>query len=269
VLGAAGWPEVAILWKNLIQIGRYASARNLMRVVPLVVVLAVVGRNSGQQNGAAAFIATLCLPLLFITVLLGPQMLRNDLRQDLGLLGLLKTWPVSGPAMVRGALLAPTAVLTAAAWILIVVATVLASEVTGRNPSIGRLMADRLSVAVAAALIAPAAILVQILLHNGLAVVFPAWVAVGDTRARGLDVMGQRMVLFGGIALGLVVALIPPSLCAGALFLAGRWLAGVTLFVLPAIVFAAVAAAECWLGAEVLGRILDRTDVGAVETGEN
>jgi ABC-2 type transport system permease protein len=265
VLGATGLPETAILWKNLIQIGRYASARTLMRVIPLVIVLALVGRNAGAQSGAAAFVAGLCLPLLFVTVLLGPQMIRNDLRQDLGHLGLLKTWPVSGPAMVRGALLAPTAVLTAVAWILIAVATLLAGELTQRNPAMVPWMADRLSLAVAAAIVAPAAILVQILLHNGLAVIFPAWVAVGDTRARGLDVMGQRMVLFGGIALSLVVALIPPVLFGGALFLAGRLLLQRTFIIGPALVFAAVAVAECWVGAEVLGRVLDRTDVGAVE----
>ncbi len=267
-LGASGLPEFAILWKNLIQIGRYASARTLLRVLPLVVVLALVARNSSQTGGVAAFIAALCLPLLFVTVLFGPGMLRNDLRQDLAHLGLLKTWPVSGPAMVRGALLAPTAVLTAVAWILIAVAVVLAKALTAKMPGTMAFVPDRVWFGLAAAIVAPAAILIQILIYNGLAIVFPAWSAVGDTRARGLDVMGQRMVLMGGIMLSLLVALIPPVVFGGALILAGRLLLQTTFIVGPALVFAAVAVGECWVGAEVLGRVLDRTDVGAVETGD-
>jgi hypothetical protein len=267
-LGASGLPEVAILWKNLIQLGRYASARTLLRVLPIVVALALVGRSASQGHGIAAFVAALCVPLLFVAVLFGPQMMRNDLRQDLGHLGLLKTWPVSGPAMVRGALLAPTAVLTAISWILIAVATVLARELTANTPGMSALVSDRAWYGLAAAIVAPAVILIQILIHNGLAVVFPAWAAVGDTRSRGLDVMGQRMVLMGGIALGLFVVLLPPALCAGALILAGRFLVQTTFVVGPALVFAAVAVGECWIGAEVLGRVLDRTDVGAVETSD-
>ena len=61
--------------------------------------------------GAAA------LPFAAIAVLLGPQMLRNDLRQDLARLPLLKTWPVSGAALIRGEVLAPTVVATSFAWL--------------------------------------------------------------------------------------------------------------------------------------------------------
>jgi hypothetical protein len=127
---------------------------------------------------------------------------------------------------------------------------------------------DRLSFLVAVGLLAPALILVQTLIHNGLAVLFPAWVSIGASRARGLDVMGQRMLLLGGITIALAVSVIPAALFAGGILLAVRWLSGLTIVVLPALVFAVIIVAECWVGAEVLGRILDRTDVSAVEAPE-
>ena len=94
-LAPDGPPETAILWKNLILVGRYVSLRTLLRLLPLVVVLGVVARaNAG--GGVAAFAGAMALPLAAMAVLLGPQMMRNDLRQDLARLPLLKTWPVRG-----------------------------------------------------------------------------------------------------------------------------------------------------------------------------
>ena len=61
----------------------------------------------------------------------------------------------------------------------------------------------------AAFLLAPAIILSQVVVQNGLAVLFPAWVAVGASRARGIDAMGQRMLLLAGMLLALVVSLVP------------------------------------------------------------
>lgn len=265
-LAPDGPPETAILWKNLILVGRYVSLRTLLRLLPLVVVLGVLARaNAG--GGAAAFAGALALPLAAVAVLLGPQMMRNDLRQDLARLALLKTWPVRGPALMRGEVLAPAVVVTATAWLLL-----LAAAILGAGPRTvsreGVVWASRASVFAAAFLLAPAIILSQVVVQNGLAVLFPAWVAVGASRSRGIDAMGQRMLLLAGMLLALVVSLVPGIFVAGVFAAAAYLVTGAVMVIAPALIVSLVVLAECWLAIEGLGRVLDRTDPSAVEASE-
>ena len=75
-LGPAGRLETAVFWKNTIQFGRYASVGVIVRVLLPVVVLAfVVGLNR-----KAGSIAPIVLVLAFFATLIGPYMIRNDLR---------------------------------------------------------------------------------------------------------------------------------------------------------------------------------------------
>ena len=53
-------------------------------------------------------------------ILLGPTMIRSDLRHDMAHLAVLKTWPVSGAALVRGEVLAPAVLLSLLATALLV-----------------------------------------------------------------------------------------------------------------------------------------------------
>ena len=76
-------------------------------------------------------------------------------------------------------------------------------------------LAWRLSIASATALIAPALISAQYVIHNVTAVLLPAWVPLGNQRPRGLDAMGQRLILFGGVLIGLA-AMTLPGAAAGA-----------------------------------------------------
>ena len=51
----------------------------------------------------------------------GPQMLRNDLRQDLPATDVLKMFPMPGWQVVLGEVLAPAAILAGAQWLLLLV----------------------------------------------------------------------------------------------------------------------------------------------------
>jgi hypothetical protein len=266
-LAPDGPPETAILWKNLILVGRYVSLRTALRLLPLIIVFGVITRSS-QTGGVAAFIGALSLPLAAMAVLLGPQMMRNDLRQDLARLAMLKTWPVRGAALIRGEVLAPTVVVTAVAWLLLLVAAVFGGGLKPGSPKATAFVAHRASYLAAAFVVAPAVILSQVVVQNGLAVLFPAWVAVGASRARGIDAMGQRLFMLAGILLTLVVSLIPGVMAAAVLVFLVYQLTGAAPIVLPAFIVALVIAGECWLAIEGLGRILDRTDPSAVEAVE-
>jgi ABC-2 type transport system permease protein len=264
-LAATGRPEIAIFWKNLIMLGRYASLKMLLRFLPVFVALTVLFSQGEGRAGLQAMASTLCLVFAGFTILLGPQMMRNDLRQDFGNLAVLKTWPLRGAALLRGELLAPSVVLAVLAWCLIVASAIFISSsrsfVSGHWISV----TDRVSYAIGALLVAPGLILAQLVVHNAVAVLFPAWVVVGTSRARGIDAMGQRMLMLAGILLALVVSLVPAAVVAGVVGLLLYAITRTIPVIVPAIVIAAVMIAECAIAIEILGRLLDRTDVTALE----
>jgi hypothetical protein len=257
VLSLDGPAETAIFWKNLILLGRYASLRTLIRFVPLFFVLAVVLPKGGRAGGASAALAALCIVIFALTVLLGPLMARNDLRQDLTNLALMKTWPIRGAALVRGEVMAPAALLTAIAWLCSLGALVFAANI--------RL--DRSFVA-AAALIAPGIILLELLVQNAIAVTWPSWVVTGTNRVRGIDVMGQRMILMLALLAVLLVAVLPAAIVAVASGAAIYYLTGTVTVLLPAIVATIVLFGEALLASEMIGKLLDRTDISAVDASD-
>jgi ABC-2 type transport system permease protein len=264
VLAAGGRAEAAILWKNLIMLGRYASARTLWRILPLVVSLAVFV-SAGRYRGLASVLSILALGSTGFAIMLGPQIVRNDLRQDLSHLALLKTWPVRSAAIIRGELLAPAVVLTAISWLLVVASVLLVGSVPSSASAVALVMLNRLSFGIAALLIAPPLIITQLVVQNGLAVLFPAWAIIGAARTRGVEVMGQRLLLQAGILLSLLLALLPAVLVGAAAGLVIYLATGLLPVIVPAVLVAAVMLAEAFLATEALGRALDRTDVGSLE----
>jgi hypothetical protein len=266
-LAARGPVETAILWKNLILLGRYASLRTLWRLVPLVIAFAAVA-SSSRRSGLVSMLSLLALGGVGLVVLLGPQIVRNDLRQDLGHLALLKTWPVRSAALIRGEVLAPAAVLTGFAWIFVIASVLLMTRAPSNAAGLARVVLNRVSYGIAALLIAPPIIVVQLIVQNGLAVLFPAWAVIGATRSRGVEVMGQRLLMQAGIWLTLLVAIAPAVLLAGVLGFVIYLATGLVPIVAPAALGSAVIFAEAFLATEALGRALNRTDVGSLEPTE-
>ena len=263
-LAATGRVETAILWKNLILLGRYASARTLWRLLPLVVALAAAASGS-HKSGIVAFVSILALAGTGFVIFLGPQIARNDLRQDLAHIALLKTWPIPSGALIRGELLAPLTVLSATAWLFILGSMLLITKVPSTAATFGVLVLDRVSYGLGAALLAPPLIVVQLIVQNGLAVLFPAWAVIGATRSRGVDVMGQRLLMQAGIWLSLILALLPAAAAAAVVVAAVYLTIHVIPIVAPAAVGAVVILGEAFLATEALGKALDRTDVGSLE----
>jgi ABC-2 type transport system permease protein len=267
-LSLAGRPEMAILWKNLIMLGRYASLRTLIRFLPLVAVFWLMAQRPAGSGRLLTAAAIICLAGVVMTIVLGPQMARNDLRQDLGNLAVLKTWPLTGATLLRGELLAPMAMLTSIAWLLILGALALSSRIPLAGAVAVAVARSRLSFAAAAMLVAPALILAQLVVQNGLAIAFPAWIAIGASRARGIDAMGQRMIMMAGNLIVLVLSILPGAIVAAVVVFVVYFLTHTIIFVVPALTVALVIIAECWFAVEALGRLLDRTDVNAVDARE-
>jgi hypothetical protein len=249
-------------------IGRYASLKTLLRFLPLIVVFGLMSQRTGNSGGLLTAAAFLCLFGAAFTILLGPQLARNDLRQDLGNLAVLKTWPLTGSTLLRGELLAPLVLLTAIAWLLILSVLMLSGQIPIAGAMAVRLVLNRLSYAVAAMLAAPALILAQLVVQNGFAIAFPAWVTIGTSQARGVEVMGQRMLMLAANAIALVLFLLPGAIVAAVVSFALYAITHSPSAVMAAFTLALVMGAECWLAVEALGRVLDRTDVNAVDARE-
>jgi hypothetical protein len=126
----------------------------------------------------------------------------------------------------------------------------------------------RVSVALALAILAPAIIAAQLTVHNAAAIVFPGWVPLGTQRPRGLDAMGQRLILFGGVIIALTIMLAPPAVAAGLVWFAFRGLLGPAAFVPAALVCTVLVGVEVLLATEALGPIYERIDLSAVERAD-
>ena len=258
-LSPSGPPELAILWKNWLLFGR--TPRMLNVTVGLSLLLVVGGYLAADVNGAGEkAVPFLFLVIALFAVVLGPAMAKWDLRQDLANLVVLKTWPVSGAAIIRGELLAPAVVLCSGATVSILLAGVLAPATlfTGATAVSGRL-----SLTVAAILVANTVIITQLVVQNGIAVSFPAWLRITPgTGMGGVEATGQMMVvMYGGLIAVAVAVLVPSAVAAALMFTLGGIL-------LPALAFALVLLVECYAASEILGGILDRTDLQDVPVAD-
>src|SRR5207249_4440099 len=143
--------------------------------------------------------------------------LRLDLRQDLEHLELMKTWPVPPGALVRGEIVWPAALLTAITWAMILIGLVLSGVAFSRAGA-----AWRFSLGIAALMLAPALIFAQYAIHNAATVLFPAWVPLGRQRSRGVEAMGQRLLLLAATWLSLIILALPGTIIGGIVWFAAR-----------------------------------------------
>ena len=225
-LSAVGRPEGVFVWKAATEAVRLVNPLTLLRfVLPILAFLVIATVTGAFPRGLVQLFAVLALVVVGFCTLMGPQVLRSDLRQDLEHLDLLKTWPVPAGSVIRGEILWPALTLTVLVWLAIIVATVLSPRAF---PEVGPMW--RLSIATAAAIVAPGLIAAQYVIHNGVALMFPAWVAFGGQRPRGLDAMGQRLILLGATLLALILMTLPGAI-AGALigFALIRWIGPISL----------------------------------------
>lgn len=177
-LGAVGRPEVAFLWKNAI------AARRLLglRIIPVVLAIALssglVGFSLVQRTpaGYAALAAIVCCGVWALVVLLGPTMVRADLRADLPNLDILRSWPLSGAAVVRGQVAGVAAMLTLLQWALLAAALALSAFYV--EPAFGLLR--RVELAVCCALLGPPFTVLGLVVQNGAVLLFPG----GSRRTR-------------------------------------------------------------------------------------
>ena len=262
-LAPIGRPEMAFAWKAAMQTLRTVDRTTTLRMVAILAMMTFVASRMGQANQLASMIGAFALAGAGFSILMAPQVLRMDMRQDLSHLELLKTWPVKASSVVRGQLLWPGALITATAWLCLVIAMLLSGTIL-TSLSAGW----RIGGGTAIAIVAPSLIFSQLTIHNAVALMFPAWVPLGNQRARGLDAMGQRLIMLGGTWLLLIISALPGAIAGGIVwFVLGRFI-GPAALVPAAVVCTVIVGMEVLLATEVLGPLYERLDVLAVEQSE-
>jgi hypothetical protein len=257
-LNPTGVPAIAIVWKNFLWLTRTGQIRGLVGLPAIALVCALV--FAGRSDTVEELVVIMCGVMTVMILIFGPATMRNDLRGELSRLPMLKTMPLRGRDIML-AEVASSASPTAAMQLLLVAVALLATSFNSR---------DTLPVGIRIAILVAAPVLLfglsaaNFTIHNGMALLFPAWVRLGDTGGGGVESIGQMLltsiVTISLLALLLIVPVLvgsasyfmlqsfPPIGVAGAGIVAGLLLG-----------------LESWLVIAMLGGTLERlepTEIG-------
>ncbi len=263
VLRPMGQPAVAVFWKNLISAGQYVTGRVWFMLIWVTVVGGFVLSHTVPGSGVGVAVTFFVAMLLVMSLFSGPQMLRNDLRQDLPVADVLKMFPMPGWQIVLGEVLAPAAILAGLQWLLLVFGVIFcpAQLDTHALP-----LQARWSVVLAAAIVLPFVDLLALLIPNASVLFFPAWFQLGKDAPRGFETMGQQLILMFGQLLVLVLGLLPAGIAFTLFVMGGSFLHWPLLGILSGAPMAAIILAiEAGIGIKLLGVAFERLDV----SGEN
>jgi hypothetical protein len=255
-----GPAAVGLLWKNLISAGQMFTLRLWIQLAALAIVLSIGVRSAPGMSGVMPMVGMMAGMFIVWSLLFGPQILRQDLRQDLPLADILKAYPLRGWQLVLGELLAPAAILTGVQWFLLIITAGFASpaKMFHFDPAIF------LGIALGVAIMAPMLNLIQLQIPNAAVLLFPAWFQAAKDSPRGIEATGQRLIFFLGQLLALVAALIPAALAFLVVFFVLKLFLGVGVVIpLASVVAAMVLTGEAIVGLMLLGRLFERFDLSA------
>lgn len=259
-LAGEGRAELAFLWKNLLASASYLQRPRVALVAAAIIVVGSIGIRILDIPPLPVVVGFISLMCAGYTLVFGPMLARQDLRHDLPNADILKTYPLPGWQIVLGEVLAPTTIVTVLVWLQLLAATLNFELPRGQVLSAGM----RTSVALGIAVLVPFLVAITVLVMNAAVLVFPAWVPQGVGRARGIDVMGQRLLFVAGLFLTMAAALLPAAIAAAAVFFMTFWLIGsIGAGALG------VGAALLALGTEIalviswLGKVFERFDLSA------
>ncbi|MGD0350046.1 MAG: putative ABC exporter domain-containing protein [Verrucomicrobiota bacterium] len=255
-LTATGPAPTALLWKNLLGVGQIFSPRLWIILITVVVILGISLGNIGHRPNVSVLAAILIAAALGYSLLLGPQLLRQDFRHDLPLADVLKTLPLRGWQIALGEILAPVAVLAAIQWLLLLVGAGLIFYLPGKYEALF------LAIALGAAVLLPVLDWLLLLVPNAAVLLFPSWIQTGKDSPRGIEATGQRLIMALGQMLVLLLALLPAAVAfVGVFFLLNLALGPAAAVPLASLAAAMVLAAEAGLGVMLLGKLFERFDV--------
>ena len=243
-LSPTGAPAVAILWKNALWLWRSGNVRGTL-LTPVLALMALL--SIGRGGGAVTMVIMgVSATAALIFLVMSPAALRNDLRADLKQLSLLKTLPLRSRDVVMVQILG-TAVPAAVGQILLLLIAGAALSLTADAAKIPPQVLPAVLIAAPALLLAINT--VNFTIHNGVAILFPGWVRLGEQAAGGIEATGMMMLMVAGTMLAFaLLLLVPVALGVGVGALVGGVLgAPGAAIVAASLVAAAALAGEAYL----------------------
>ena len=251
-LAPQGTVAVAFLWKNLIALGPLFRLRTWLILIAVILGFHVWAGFGGMKP--RLYTALSIIPLAFGAwlLVLGPMVMRRDVRLMVTHFDLLKGYPLRGWQVVLGSLLSSIVILAAIEMLLLLLgAPGFGASGKGHAMAAGVLGVGSLGIA----LVLPPLTGLMLSIPFAATLYFPAWIENSATRSSGgVEVMGQRLIFFAGYVIVLLVALLPAALCGGLAAFIVHWLAGTlaaivaTAVVASVIIGAEFAALVWWLG---------------------
>ncbi len=203
----------ALVWKNLISLGRFPRRTWIRMLIIVVVMVAVFSSVLIEDGHAATRIGFLILGLLFYGSILAPSFVRVDLRIDIPHFDVLKAMPLRGRSLIFGEVMGTVVALWAVQIIGCLIATFLITRegdyVFGwgqKIPGFFALVCGCFALDFA-----------WVTAENLIALWFPGFVQLGRGIRAGFDQIGQN--LMGALIrmLGLLVLFVVPALLGGLL----------------------------------------------------
>ncbi|MCU0787387.1 MAG: putative ABC exporter domain-containing protein [Verrucomicrobia bacterium] len=258
-LAPKGSPAVAFFWKNLVAAGQMFNKR-LLIVLAIMCVAAFFGMSgSSHSGGFLSLLGMFALMMLVWSILLGPQVLAQDFRQDFKMADLIKVYPMRGWQVALGELLAPAVILTCIQWLLLPLALGgLIRLDRGAELDMGMIV----GFALALALVAPPLNLLSFVIPNASVLLFPAWFQTDKAMPHGIEAMGQRIIMLLGQMLVLLISALPAGAVFTGVLLVVKWAAGWWVAApLAGAAAAVVIAMEVAVAVVLMGRWFEKLDV--------
>jgi hypothetical protein len=279
-LDRSGPPEVALVWKNAMQVSRARWTRMAYVGSALLIGIALLPALLRLHDITYGVLAALgAVPMITLPLLAGMTW-NNDLRTELAHIELVRTWPVSARGFVLAEVLSPAilsfagAVLGAGVVLTSLFGSRLREALTGQRselvlmPTTGMFLGVHAGLATVLLLasflpMAAAVSFFSSALQNLATLFVPAWMAHTTDRSRGVAAFGQRMLSSAALGLALLLALIPSALLVGGAAVI-QWSLGIPWSAWAFPFWAVLAAAPLfvfgWLIVQVAGRLWERLD---------
>ena len=253
-LAPQGGHAGAFFWKSTVAFFRRTGALVALAISAGILSLPIVLRTINRPD-AAQFVGTVALVWGGMLLLVGPQLVRNDIRRDQDQLGLLRMLPVRGASILLGGAASAALLLASGVGVLLLTAV---AAMPGAFPGVNSTWWPR-GLFAAIPLLFPVA-LAGVLIQDAALVLLPAWSRLTAKRGSAVAV-GSNLAntLLTTLCLG-VLLLLPALAVRGLLLIDGTGLAAAGL------VAAVVLLAECVLLGRWLGRTMERRDMTKTDT---
>lgn len=254
-LGSSGWPGTAIVWKNLLAIVRGSLSRRMLVGLLILGIVSIITLR--EQASLMQIVGSMGFAFAGFLIIMGHNWIRNDLRQDLAHLALLRSYPLPGSTIVLAEVIASTIALTVVQYLCILIAWFGIRD----DPTLGRyLTTASVLVTIPALLLVFNAIVLSI--QNTGALLFPDWVRFDRVRPGGFETLGQNILTTAFTLLLTLAGLVIPVACGFLALALFRGMLGNTTYLAATLGFVVGAVAEIIVMLGWMGRIFERSEPG-------